>query len=196
MFTGIVEHKGSVVAAEGTETGRTLSVDVGPLDGIEVGDSVSVSGVCLTAVDVEDSLVTVEVVKETLDRSSLGALSPGSTINLERAMPASGRFDGHVVQGHVDGVGTVLGTEPEGSGIRMTVEIPRDLLRYVVEKGSITIDGVSLTVAALADESIEIALIPHTLSATTLGLRNVGDWVNLEVDILAKYIERIMKSDQ
>ncbi len=196
MFTGIVEHRGSVVSVVEIDGGRRAVVDVGPLSGIRVGGSISLSGVCLTAVDVEDSHVTLEIVNETLDRSNLGSLVEGSPINLERAMPASGRFDGHIVQGHVDGVGTMRAVSPDGEGARMTVEIPTDLRRYVVEKGSVTIDGVSLTVAALTDDSMEVAVIPHTFAVTTFGLRNTGDQVNLEVDVLAKYVERILKADR
>lgn len=195
MFTGIVEHKGWVVSTEAMESGRSAVVDVGPLSGIEVGDSLNVSGVCLTAVEIEDSRVRVEMVEETLARSNLAQLAENSQVNLERAMPATGRFDGHVVQGHVDGTGTVRAIHPEGEGSRVTIEVPLALMRYVVEKGSITVDGISLTVAAITDDSIDIAVIPHTLSVTTLGLRNIGDQVNLEMDVLAKYVERILKAD-
>ena len=196
MFTGIVEQTGSVVSTEKSAGGQEVVIDVGPLSGIEVGDSLNVSGVCLTAVDIDGSHVKVELVSETLDRSNLGLLAEGSPVNLERAMPADGRFDGHVVQGHVDGVGTVRAISAEGKGSRLRIEVPPRLMRYVVEKGSITVDGISLTVADLTSDSIEIAVIPHTLSVTTLGLRNMGDRVNLEVDVLAKYVERILKADE
>jgi riboflavin synthase len=196
MFTGIVEHRGSVVSTKKTAGGREAVIDVGPLTGIEVGDSLNVNGVCLTAVEIEGSRVKVEMVEETLDRSNLGLLDEQSPVNLERAMPAAGRFDGHVVQGHVDGVGTLRSVTPEGDGSRLTIEIPPGLMRYVVEKGSITVDGISLTVAAVTDDSIDIAVIPHTLSVTTLGLRNMGDQVNLEVDVIAKYVEKLLKADE
>lgn len=195
MFTGIVEHLGAVVAVAGDDSGSRLTIDLGPLDGMAIGDSISVSGVCLTAVDVEGSQVSVEVVPETLSRTSLGSLVQGSSVNLERAMAADGRFDGHIVQGHVDGVGTVTGVADEGDGKRMSIQSPTPLLRYIVEKGSITADGVSLTVAGLEGDTFEIALIPHTLEVTTLGLRKAGDRVNLEVDVLAKYVERLLKAD-
>jgi len=196
MFTGIVEHRGLVVSTKKTAGGREAVIDVGPLTGIEVGDSLNVNGVCLTAVEIEGSRVRVEMVEETLDRSNLGLLDEQSPVNLERAMPAAGRFDGHIVQGHVDGVGTLRTVTPEGDGSRLTIEIPPGLMRYVVEKGSITVDGISLTVAAVTNDSIDIAVIPHTLSVTTLGLRNMGDQVNLEVDVLAKYVEKLLKADE
>jgi len=195
MFTGIVEHRGSVSAVERVVDGMRMVLDTGPI-ALEIGGSVAVNGVCLTAVGVEPGLVTVEVVKETLDRSTLGSLETGDPVNLERPMRADGRFDGHVVQGHVDGVGEILAVEPEGDGKRMRVRAPERLLRYLVEKGSITVDGVSLTVAALNGPDMEVALIPHSLEVTTLGLRAVGEKVNLEVDVLAKYVESLLKADR
>jgi riboflavin synthase len=195
MFTGIVEHRGSVSAVERVVDGMRMTIETGPL-GLEIGGSVAVNGVCLTAVAVEAGLVTVEVVKETLDRSTLGSLEAGDPVNLERPMRADGRFDGHLVQGHVDGMGEILAVEPEGDGKRMRVRVPERLLRYLVEKGSITVDGVSLTVAALNGHEMEVALIPHSLEVTTLGLRAVGEKVNLEVDVLAKYVESLLKADR
>lgn len=194
MFTGIVEHLGSVTAVEKVDVGMRLVIDTGPLDGIEVGDSLSVNGACLTAVEVAPERVIVDVVKETMDRSSIGGLEPGDVVNLELPMRADGRFDGHIVQGHVDGVGVVTAISPEGQGRRMRVRVPSDLLPYMVEKGSVTVDGVSLTVAGIDGVEIEIALIPHTLQGTTLGRRAVGDEVNLEIDVLAKYVERLLKA--
>jgi riboflavin synthase len=195
MFTGIVEHRGSVSAVEKVVDGMRMTLETGPL-ALEIGGSVAVNGVCLTAVGVEPGQVTVEVVKETLDRSTLGSLEAGDPVNLERPMRADGRFDGHLVQGHVDGMGEILAVEPEGDGKRMRVRVPERLLRYLVEKGSITVDGVSLTVAALNGHEMEVALIPHSLEVTTLGLRAVGEKVNLEVDVLAKYVERLLKADR
>ncbi len=193
MFTGIVAQKGTVVVvADGG--GKRLTLDAGPLADLGIGDSIAVNGVCLTAVTVESPLVEVDVVGETLARSNLGELEPGDVVNLERPLPASGRFDGHVVQGHVDGVGVVSHVEERPDGKRIRIEVPDDLDRYVVEKGSITIDGVSLTVAAIGSGWLEVALIPHTLEVTNLGLRLVGDQVNLEVDILAKYVEKLLKA--
>jgi riboflavin synthase len=194
MFTGIIEHLGMVASVTSKDLGRALALDVGPLNGIGVGDSLAVNGVCLTAAEVEDGLVLVEVIGETLSRSNLGELVPGDVVNLERAMAIDGRFDGHVVQGHVDGVGKVLSISDPGDGVRLEMEVPGDLVRYVVEKGSITVDGISLTVAGLNGEVVDIALIPHTMAMTTLGLRKPGDTVNLEVDVLAKYVERLLES--
>jgi riboflavin synthase len=131
---------------------------------------------------------------ETISRSTLGELRPGDPVNLERPMQADGRFDGHIVQGHVDGVGVIVAVEPEGQGKRIRVRVPVALSRYVIEKGSITVDGVSLTVAAVEGDEVEIALIPHSLQVTTLGLRAVGEKVNLEVDVLAKYVEKLLKA--
>ena len=198
MFTGIVTGLGTVTQIEETETGRRLRIEEKEtLATMEIGDSVAVNGVCLTAVAVDAGAVNVEVVHESLDRSNLGDLSSGGRVDLERPMPANGRFDGHIVQGHVDGVGVVSSIVQEGEAVRMRIELPERLARYVVEKGSITVDGVSLTVTAVGTELttwFEIVLIPHTLEVTVLGLRGVGDRVNLEVDVLAKYVERLMGS--
>ncbi|MGF1665896.1 MAG: riboflavin synthase [Acidimicrobiia bacterium] len=197
MFTGIVEELGAVTGAATSEDGMRMTIR-GPLTvtDLAIGASIAVNGTCLTAVSVDGVAGTfdVELVLETLDRTSLGTVGAGSMVNLERAMPASGRFDGHIVQGHVDGVGVVTTVEPEGMGRRLGIDIPGSLGRYVVEKGSITVDGVSLTVAALHDHRVEIALIPHTLEVTNLGAKGPGDRVNLEVDILAKYVERLMET--
>jgi riboflavin synthase len=194
MFTGIVEHRGSVLSVERAEGAMRLVVDPGPITGIPVGGSVAVNGVCLTAVDAAEGQVAFDLVAETLDRSTLGGLSPGDPVNLERPMPADGRFDGHIVQGHVDGVGEIEAIEPDGEGKRMMIRVPDDLARYLVEKGSVTIDGVSLTVAAVEGQDIEIALIPHSLQVTTLGLRTAGEKVNLEIDVLAKYVEKLLSA--
>ncbi len=194
MFTGIVAHKGSVVDVADDRGVRRLTVEAGALADLMVGDSIAVNGVCLTAVAVEESRIEVEVVQETLSRSSLGGVRPGDPVNLERPMSADGRFDGHIVQGHVDGVGTVAQVVNEGDDRRMRIEVPSDLARFIAEKGSITVDGVSLTVAAVGPDHFEVALIPHTLEVTTLGLRREGDQVNLEVDIIAKYVERLLEA--
>jgi riboflavin synthase len=194
MFTGIVEHRGAVAQVARGPDGMRLVLDTGPLGGIGLGDSIAVNGVCLTAVETEPGRTVVEVVKETLERSTIGELEVGDPVNLERPMAADGRFDGHIVQGHVDGVGTVVSVAPEGDGKRMAVAVPDSLARYIVEKGSVTVDGVSLTVASLTDRGFEVALIPHSLAVTTLGLRSVGEKVNLEVDVLAKYVERLLSA--
>jgi riboflavin synthase len=195
MFTGIVEEIGEVVAVREsadvvvfTVRGRTVTSDA------RHGDSIAVNGVCLTVVDPDGSTAgtfTVELVPETLKRSSLAAVVPGTKVNLERAVPVSGRLGGHIVQGHVDGVATLLSRTPGERTDELRFSLAPDLARYVVEKGSITVDGVSLTVAGVSDDAFTVALIPTTLSHTTLGIRQPGDTVNLEVDVVAKYVERL-----
>ena len=195
MFTGIVEATGTVTEMAGTETGRRMTISSPEIArGLEVGDSVAVQGACLTAVEITPAGFSVEMVAETLQRTAFADVAVGTVVNLERAMPASGRFDGHIVQGHVDGVGSVEAVEIEGEGRRLTIRLPEGLDRYVVEKGSITIDGVSLTVASVGDRTFGVALIPHTLAVTTLGLLQAGARVNLEVDILAKYVDRLLEA--
>ena len=194
MFTGIVESLGTVAKVTDVTDGRRLVLDVGDLGvGLQVGDSLAVNGVCLTAVEVGPDQVTAEVVAETLRRSNLGSVAHGDRVNLERPMRADGRFDGHIVQGHVDTTGEVTRVVPEGEGWLIRIETPPDGLRYVVEKGSITVDGVSLTVTSVDAHGFEVALIPHTVSVTNLGLRQPGDRVNLEFDVLAKYVERLLE---
>jgi riboflavin synthase len=188
MFTGLVQSLGTVAAAGG---GRMV-VET-PLAGeLREGASVAVNGVCLTATAIEPDRFAADVMEETLRRSSLGTLDAGAHVNLELPLRASDRLGGHIVQGHVDGVGTVREVSDQGNARRMTVEADSELLRYVVEKGSIAVDGVSLTVAALDDEGFEVSLVPETLERTTLGRAWPGDKVNLEVDVLAKYVERLV----
>ncbi len=201
MFTGIVSELGTVGAVEGTDGGAVFGVDApATCVGLTIGDSIAVNGVCLTAISVEGVRFTVEAISETLQRTNLGDLETGSSVDLERPVEvAGGRFDGHVVQGHVDGVGVVLRIDIEGSSKRLRISTPSALARYLVEKGSVTVDGVSLTITAVSavasDEPwFEIALIPFTLDVTVLGQRAVGDRVNLEADILAKYVERLMEA--
>lgn len=195
MFTGIVEQIGSVEHVADNEIGRRIVLSAPGVGELPLGASISVNGVCLTAVETDDDTVAVDVIPETLQRTNLGTLLNASQVNLERPMPADGRFDGHIVQGHVDGVGTVAAIERgDDGGVVMTVDMPESLQRYLVEKGSITIDGVSLTVASVSEVGFSVALIPHTLEVTTLGLRNPGDTVNLEVDVLAKYVERLLRA--
>lgn len=194
MFTGIIEMIGSVVQAADIADGRRIVISGPGLGELPIGASISVNGVCLTAVETGEGTVSVDVIPETLKRSNLGSLAAESQVNLERPMRADGRFDGHIVQGHVDGLGTIGSIRSAGDdGVVMTVDVPESLRRYFVEKGSITIDGVSLTVSALTEDGFTVALIPHTLDVTTLGLRNPGDQVNLEIDVLAKYVERLLK---
>jgi len=200
MFTGIVGEVGTVERLDAAAGVSALTIGAsGTCDGLHVGDSIAVNGVCLTAVEVEPGSFQVQVVAETLDRSNLGGLQRGARVNLERALAGSGRFDGHIVQGHVDGTGTVVSITQEGESQRMRVSVTPDIVRYIVEKGSITVDGVSLTVTAVspaggADHWFEIVLIPHTIEVTVLGARRIADTVNLETDILAKYIERMMET--
>jgi len=196
MFTGIVTELGSIVAVAPTDGGARIELaapDTAP--GMAIGDSVAVNGVCLTAVGLDGSHITVELVAETLARTNLGGLAPGDIVDLERPMPADGRFDGHMVQGHVDGTGRIAHIAADGPGRRLRIGVDPSLARYIAEKGSITVDGVSLTVTAVSDRGdpwFEVALIPHTLAVTVLGRRGDGDTVNLEVDVIAKYVERMM----
>ncbi|WMX48019.1 riboflavin synthase [Streptomyces roseicoloratus] len=193
MFTGIVEELGEVVAVEQLEDASRFRLR-GPLvtEGAQHGDSIAVNGVCLTVVEHGDGEFTADVMAETLKRSSLGALDVGSRVNLERPMAVGGRLGGHIVQGHVDGTGTVLERTPSEHWELVKVGLPAPLARYVVEKGSITVDGVSLTVVEVADDWFTISLIPTTLALTTLGIKQPGDPVNLEVDVIAKYVERLL----
>ena len=205
MFTGIIEELGEVVAVEdlGDATRLTVRGERVTADATH-GDSIAVNGVCLTVTDpgaaaARAGTFTADVMAETLRRSSLGALAPGSRVNLERPMALGGRLDGHLVQGHVDGTGTVLARTPSPHWEVVRISLPADLARYVVEKGSITVDGTSLTVSALAagDEHapwFEVSLIPTTLELTTLGRAPVGAVVNLEVDVVAKYVERLVRT--
>jgi riboflavin synthase len=201
VFTGIVEELGSVVARKDLADAARIELRA-PLVTADArhGDSISVNGVCLTVVDVTGDGFTADVMKETLDRSSLGALAPGDPVNLERAATLATRMGGHLVQGHVDGVGTLLAREPGASADGqsqwevLTIGLPERLSRYLVEKGSITVDGVSLTVVSVGTDRFTVSLIPTTLRLTTLGAKAVGDPVNLEVDVLAKYVERLLEA--
>jgi riboflavin synthase len=193
VFTGIVRERGRVVSADGGAEGLELVVEA-PETAAQaaVGDSVAVDGCCLTATQVADGRVSLHAVPETLRRTTLGGLAPGAGVNVEPALRAGEPLGGHYVQGHVDAVGLVATTSPEGEGVRLRIEAPSGLLRYCVEKGSIAAQGVSLTIAALDDDGFEVALVPHTLAATTLGALQPGDAVNLEADVLAKYVERLL----
>ncbi len=195
MFTGIVRERGVVTALDGDETGLGLVVEAPATAAVTaIGDSVSIDGVDLTATEIDDGRMRFHAVPETLSRTTIGSLQPGSEVNLEPALRAGEPFGGHYVQGHVDGVGEVRSVEHEGEGLRVWIEAPDDLMRYIVEKGSIAVHGVSLTVADLADDAFAVALIPHTLAETTLGTLAIGDRFNLEVDVLGKYIERMLAS--
>ena len=195
MFTGIVEELGTVAALEQLQDAVRITVQ-GPVVTQDAahGDSISVNGVCLTVVTNEGGAFTADVMAETLRRSSLGGAAPGTRVNLERAVRLQDRLGGHLVQGHVDGTAPLLSLTPDEHWTVVRLGLPADLARYVVEKGSITVDGVSLTVSAVADDWFEVSLIPTTLGLTTLGTRAVGDLVNLEVDIMAKHIEKLLQS--
>jgi riboflavin synthase len=196
VFTGIVREVGRVVSVAGGENGAALVVEApASAAGLKVGGSVAVDGVCLTAEAVEGDTISFHAVPETLRRSSLGKLVPDARVNLEPALRAGEPLGGHFVQGHVDGVGRIRGIEPEGDSVRVAIDAPGELLRYCVEKGSITVAGVSLTVAGLGDDHLVVALIPHTLAVTTLGNLLPGREVNLEVDVIAKYVERLVGRD-
>ena len=193
MFTGIVEELGSVDRL--VDLGDAARITVrGPLVTADAagGDSIAVNGVCLTVVDVEDGAFTADVMRETLDRSALGRLAVGDPVNLERAATLATRLGGHIVQGHVDGVGEIRSRRPGKQWEIVTVSLPAGLARYVVEKGSVAVDGVSLTVARIGADEFDVSLIPTTLKATTLGSKGVGEPVNLEVDVIAKYVEKLV----
>ncbi|WP_371656898.1 MULTISPECIES: riboflavin synthase [unclassified Streptomyces] len=193
MFTGIVEELGEVTAVEKLGDSSRFRLR-GPVvtEGARHGDSIAVNGVCLTVVETGDGEFTADVMEETLKRSSLGALDVGSRVNLERPMAVGGRLGGHIVQGHVDGTGAIVARTPSENWEIVKVSLPAELSRYVVEKGSITVDGVSLTVVDAGPDYFTISLIPTTLALTTLGLKQPGDPVNLEVDVIAKYVERLL----
>ena len=188
MFTGIVEERGEVESLDGTRLAVRSTIAARDA---AIGDSIAVNGTCLTAVEIDEETVSFDLSEETRSRTTLSRLSPGDPVNLERPATLVTRLGGHLVQGHVDGVGEVAALRSEaGGGARLVVRLPSELLGFVVEKGSIALDGVSLTVASLRGDEVDIALIPHTLSATTLGARRAGDPVNVEVDVVAKYVAR------
>ncbi|HEY8987166.1 MAG TPA: riboflavin synthase, partial [Streptomyces sp.] len=193
MFTGIVEELGEITAVENLGDASRFRLR-GPVvtDGAKHGDSIAVNGVCLTVVEHEGDEFTADVMAETLDRSSLGALAVGSRVNLERPMALGARLGGHIVQGHVDGTGQILARTPSENWEIVKISLPAEITRYVVEKGSITVDGISLTVVEAGADFFTVSLIPTTLALTTLGLKQPGDPVNLEVDVIAKYVERLV----
>ncbi|HEX6207053.1 MAG TPA: riboflavin synthase [Actinomycetota bacterium] len=192
MFTGIVEERGVVRASAPRLQIEAASVSADA----RTGDSISVDGVCLTVVDRAEGTLAFDVAPETVRRTTLGDLAEGNAVNLERPVTLATRLGGHLVQGHVDGVGEIASVVPEGDGVRMTVRVPEGLGRYLVEKGSVAVDGVSLTLAEVRPDGFAVALIPHTLEATGLGGKRPGDRVNLEMDLIAKYVERLMRRDR
>ena len=194
MFTGIVEELGTIRSIRRGAASAVLSIGAeAVLSDLRIGDSVAVNGVCLTATGVDGSGFTADVMHETLQRSSLGALGPGSRVNLERAMAADGRFGGHIVSGHIDGTGTIAERRRDDNAVWYTVSAPPALLRYIVEKGSIAIDGISLTVASVEADRFSVSVIPHTAAVTLLGAKGPGGVVNLETDIIGKYVERLLR---
>lgn len=193
MFTGIIETVGTVKRIARGARSASLEIEAPQiLDDVEVGDSIATNGVCLTATSVTARTFTADVMHETLERSSLGTLTAGSRVNLERAMAANGRFGGHFVSGHIDATGTIARIERDDTAVWYTIDAGPDVLRYVVEKGSIAIDGISLTVVRVTETSLSVSTIPHTNQQTTLPERACGDVVNLECDVIAKYTEKLL----
>ena len=194
MFTGLIEEVGALRAVRRGAHSSVLSIGAKKiLDDLKVGDSVAVNGVCLTATAVDAGGFTADVMHETLRRSSLSALTPGSPVNLERAMAADGRFGGHIVSGHIDGTGAITAKRRDDNAVWYTVAASPSLLRYIVEKGSIAIDGISLTVAEITERDFSVSVIPHTAAVTILGGKGTGDVVNLETDIIGKYVEKLLR---
>ena len=197
MFTGIVEEIGTLKKIVWGTHSAALTIQADRiLSDAAVGDSIAVNGICLTVTSLGNAAFTADVMHETLNRSSLKGAKPGMHVNLERAMAAGGRFGGHIVSGHVDGTGTIREIRTDDNAVWYTISAGPKLLRYIVEKGSITVDGISLTVAAAAADSFSVSTIPHTNAMTTLGERKVGDLVNLETDIIGKYVERLMRPEE
>lgn len=196
MFTGLIEHRGTIARVDENADGARIEIETELAPTLELGDSVAVNGVCLTATTVTSSSFTAEVMHESLRRSALGGLATGDRVNLELPLAIGDRLDGHIVQGHVDGIGELIQSTDDGFARILRFETPGDLAKYVVEKGSITIDGVSLTVSSVGDDWLEVSLIPETLERTTLGSLQTGEYVNLEADILAKHVERLLQHPQ
>ena len=193
MFTGIVEEMGTLTQLiKGSKEQRITISCSKILEDIHIGDSIAVNGVCLTVVTYDGKSFQADVMNETFLRSSLGALRPGSPVNLERAMAADGRFGGHIVSGHIDGTGTINSIKKDGNAIWFEIAASKDILDGIVEKGSIAIDGISLTIAAVDNVSFKVSIIPHTLKETVLGVKKVGDTVNLETDVIGKYVKKLL----
>ena len=193
MFTGIIEEIGTIKSITSNGISSQLCISANTiLEDTKIGDSIAVNGVCLTVTSIKSNLFTADVMAETLRRSNLGSLIPQSKVNLERAMPANGRFGGHIVSGHIDGTGTIVETKPEGNAVWIKINCSDNLLKYIIHKGSITIDGISLTVAKVTDSDFSVSIIPHTAANTTLLQKKSGDVVNLENDVVGKYIEKLL----
>ena len=197
MFTGIIEEIGKISNIKRGARSAILSIQASKvLEDAHLGDSIAVNGVCLTVTTLNGDVFTADGMNETLSRSSLGSLRAGSPVNLERAMAAGGRFGGHIVSGHIDGTGRIASVTRDDNAVWFRIMADKKLLRYIVEKGSIAIDGISLTVAKTDSESFSVSIIPHTIGQTILGTRKVGDTVNLENDIIGKYVEKLMQNDE
>ncbi len=193
MFTGIVEEIGTIEEVRRGQHSAVLKIRAAKvLEDVHIGDSIAVNGVCLTVTSFGGNVFSADVMHETLERSSLAGMTKGRHVNLERAMAADGRFGGHIVAGHVDGTGTITGIRKDDTAVWFTIQAPPEVMRYIVEKGSITIDGISLTVARVGPESFAISAIPHTVAVTVLQDRKPGDRVNLETDIIGKYVEKLL----
>ncbi|MCR1899951.1 riboflavin synthase [Irregularibacter muris] len=193
MFTGIIEEIGKIQGIQKGTSSAILSVQASEImEDVYLGDSIAVNGVCLTVTSISPNGFTADVMHETLNRSSLGNLRIGNPVNLERAMPANGRFGGHIITGHIDGTGTILDIRRDDNSLWYIIKTPLLIIRYIIEKGSIAIDGISLTVARVYKDSFSVSIIPHTASSTTLSSRRVGDLVNLENDCIGKYVECLM----
>ena len=196
MFTGIVKELGTVDSIERSDTGARLSISAKFAGMLSKGDSVAVNGVCLTAAALREGGFAADVMNQSLNLTGLGSLEPGVRVNLEPALSAGDPLGGHIVQGHVDCIGDVVAVSPDGFATRLKVVVPPEYLRYLVEHGSVTVDGVSLTVAALTEDGFEVSLIPETLERTTLGTQSAGNAVNLELDVIARYVERLLKFEE
>ncbi|MDR4461240.1 MAG: riboflavin synthase [Nitrospirales bacterium] len=195
MFSGIIEEMGAIQAIDKGLAGAKFSILASQiLEDLKLGDSISVAGACLTASQVGDLGFSVDVSTETLNCTTLGSITVGTPVNLERAMKLNARMGGHLVTGHVDGIGLLRARQQDGNSIQLTIETPEEIIRYCVAKGSITVDGISLTINAVSDRSIAVAIIPHTAKVTTMGLKQIGDPVNLESDLIGKYVERLLQS--
>ncbi|WP_157148284.1 riboflavin synthase [Brachyspira pilosicoli] len=189
MFTGIVEEIGTVKSVQS----KVITIEASKIfDDLHLGDSVAVNGTCLTVSSFDNKIFNADVTQETLNRTNLGSLKNGSKVNLERAMTLSGRFGGHIVSGHIDGVGSIKSMKKDDNAIILTIEVSKHLMKYIVEKGSVAVDGISLTVASLTDNTFSIAVIPHTLKETVLYYKKEGDKVNIENDVIGKYVERLL----
>ncbi len=197
MFTGIIEEVGTIRSVQRGRDSEIVTVSASKvLEGTKIGDSIAVNGICLTVTSLSDGAFSADVMHETLNRSSLKGASVGTKVNLERAMPADGRFGGHIVSGHVDGTGSITSIRRDDNAVWFAVRPAAGLMRYIVEKGSVALDGISLTVAKVTPETFSVSIIPHTLDQTVLSHRKVGDDINIETDIIGKYVEHLLKKDE